>query len=183
MHFPLNVEKTKCMLAVPWLRRLVATSHRGDPGSILVQSMWDLWWTKWHWDRFFPRVLRFYPVNFIPPVLHYTEKRKRKLIIFITGLHNKPEGCGASVASAAGPFTIHTKNVRTYISSTEWYLLHPLKTMQSWNIWERHWQHSVAKLRAGLTRNCCSIPGSARDFSLFQNDQVVNWIVGMANKA
>jgi hypothetical protein len=28
-----------------------------------------------------------------------------KLIIFITGLHNKPQGCGASVASAAGPFT------------------------------------------------------------------------------
>jgi hypothetical protein len=18
-----------------------------------VRSMWDLWWTKWHWDRFF----------------------------------------------------------------------------------------------------------------------------------
>jgi hypothetical protein len=27
----------------------------------------------------------------------------KKLIIFITGLHNKPQGCGASVASAAGP--------------------------------------------------------------------------------
>jgi hypothetical protein len=25
--------------------------------------------------------------------------------IFITGLHNKPQGCGASVATAAGPFT------------------------------------------------------------------------------
>jgi hypothetical protein len=25
--------------------------------------------------------------------------------IIITGLHNKPQGCGASVASAAGPFT------------------------------------------------------------------------------
>jgi hypothetical protein len=25
----------------------------------------------------------------------------------ITGLHNKPQGCGASVASAAGPFTTH----------------------------------------------------------------------------
>ena len=46
----------------------------------------------------------FSPVNFIPPVLYYTGKRK-KLIIFITGLHNKPKGCGASVASAAGPFT------------------------------------------------------------------------------
>ena len=25
--------------------------------------------------------------------------------ISITGLHNKPQSCGASVASAAGPFT------------------------------------------------------------------------------
>jgi hypothetical protein len=31
--------------------------------------------------------------------------KKKKLIIFITGLHNKPQGCGASVASAAGPLT------------------------------------------------------------------------------
>jgi hypothetical protein len=27
------------------------------------------------------------------------------IVIFITGLHNKPQGCSASVASAAGPFT------------------------------------------------------------------------------
>jgi hypothetical protein len=56
----------------------------------------------------FPLVLQFSPVNFIPPVLHYTEKRK-KLIILITGLHNKPQGCGASLASAAGLFTTKTK--------------------------------------------------------------------------
>jgi hypothetical protein len=31
--------------------------------------------------------------------------KNEKLIIFITGLHNKPQGCGVSVASAAGPFT------------------------------------------------------------------------------
>jgi hypothetical protein len=67
--------------------------------------MWDFWWTKWHWDRFFPRVLRFFPVSFIPPVLHYLGKKK-KLIIFI----NKPLGCGASVASAAGPFTTKKHN-------------------------------------------------------------------------
>jgi hypothetical protein len=35
------------------------------------------------------------------PLLGKMEKR----IIFITGLHNKPQGYGASVASAAGPFT------------------------------------------------------------------------------
>jgi hypothetical protein len=35
-------------------------------------------------------------------------------MIFITGLHNKPQGCGASVDTVAGPFT--TKNTdSTYI--------------------------------------------------------------------
>jgi hypothetical protein len=67
--------------------------------------------------QLFPRVLRFSPVSFIPPVLHYTEK----LIIFITALHNKPRGCGASVASAAGPFT--TKKIRTKICQLDSYEL------------------------------------------------------------
>jgi hypothetical protein len=26
---------------------------------VLCQPKWDLWCTKWHWNRFFPRVLRF----------------------------------------------------------------------------------------------------------------------------
>jgi len=26
--------------------------HREGPGSSPGQSVWDLWWTKWHWDRF-----------------------------------------------------------------------------------------------------------------------------------
>ena len=50
-----------------------------------------------------------FPVNSIPPVLHQTEKRKKKLIIFIPGLYNKPQGCGASVACAAGPFSTKKK--------------------------------------------------------------------------
>jgi hypothetical protein len=63
----------------------------------------------------FSRVLRFIPVNFIPSVLHYTEKRK-KLIIFITGLHNKPQGCGASVASVyGGENAFKMKRVNTVI--------------------------------------------------------------------
>jgi hypothetical protein len=40
------------------------------PGSIPGQSMWNLWWTKWHWDRFFSDYFGFSPVSFIPPVLH-----------------------------------------------------------------------------------------------------------------
>jgi hypothetical protein len=64
----------------------------------------------------FPRVLRFSLVNLIPPVLHYSEKRKT-LIIFITELHNKSEGCGASVASAAGLFTKKKKKTRRHEKS------------------------------------------------------------------
>jgi hypothetical protein len=41
---------------------------------------------------YFSRVLGVSPLHFIPPVLHYTVKRKKKhlIIIFIAGLHNKP---------------------------------------------------------------------------------------------
>jgi hypothetical protein len=41
-------------------------------------------------------------------VLYYKEKWK-KLLIFITALHKKPQGCGMSIASAAGPFTTKKK--------------------------------------------------------------------------
>jgi hypothetical protein len=44
-------------------------SHRKDPGSRPEQSMWDLCWTKWHWDRFFSELFGI-PVNIIPPLLH-----------------------------------------------------------------------------------------------------------------
>jgi hypothetical protein len=101
-----NSHLITCILAVPWLRRLVADYHRGGPGSIAGQSMWDLWWTKWHWDRFFSKYFGF-PLSISFHRCSVTRKNE-KLIIFITGLHNKPQGCGASVAFAAGPST--TKN-------------------------------------------------------------------------
>ena len=28
-------------------------AHHESPGAILGQSVWDLWWTEWSWDRFF----------------------------------------------------------------------------------------------------------------------------------
>ena len=49
-------------------------------------------------------------------------KSRKNLIIFITGLHNKPQGCGASVASAAGSFTTKKTNKCTMFYS--YYLLH-----------------------------------------------------------
>jgi hypothetical protein len=40
----------------PWLR---PASHRGGLGSLPGQCMWELWWTKWHWDRFFSEIFSF----------------------------------------------------------------------------------------------------------------------------
>jgi hypothetical protein len=61
---------------VPWLRRLVAgLSPRRpefDPGSVHVGFVVD--------TVALGQVLRFSPVNFIPPVLHYKEKRKKQLL-------------------------------------------------------------------------------------------------------
>jgi hypothetical protein len=57
--------------AVPWLRRLAAglpPRRPGfDPGSVHVGFVVD----KVARGQVFLRVLRFSPVNFIPPVLHY----------------------------------------------------------------------------------------------------------------
>jgi hypothetical protein len=69
--------------------------------------MWDLWWTKWHWDRFIPEYFGF-PLSVSFHRCSIIRKRTKIIIIiiiFVTGLHKKPQGCGASVASAAGPFT------------------------------------------------------------------------------
>jgi hypothetical protein len=67
--------------------------------------MWDLWWTNWPWDRLFPEYFGF------PLSVHSTCDpllgKGQKIIIFvsITVLHKKVSGCGASVTSAAGPFS------------------------------------------------------------------------------
>jgi hypothetical protein len=75
--------------------------------------MWDLWWTKWHWDRFFSEYFGFpLSMSFHQDMMIVFCPFGQKTIIIIiiivtliTGLHKKPQSCGASVASAAGPFT------------------------------------------------------------------------------
>jgi hypothetical protein len=44
-------------------------SHSCHRGPITSQSMWDLWWTKLHQDRFSSEYL-FSPVTIIPPKFH-----------------------------------------------------------------------------------------------------------------
>jgi hypothetical protein len=92
-----------CVSAVPWLRQFVAgLSPRRpefDPRSVHLGFMVD----KLALGQGFPSSTSVFPCQF-----HSTgaplQGKTKKLIIFITGLHNKPQGCGASVASAAGPF-------------------------------------------------------------------------------
>jgi hypothetical protein len=73
-------------------------------------------------------------------VLHYEEKRK-KLIIFITWLHNKPHGCGASVASAARPFS--TNNTSSVVKSKVRYPVHRFRHLSL--PWARWIQSIVSK--------------------------------------
>jgi hypothetical protein len=61
-----------------------------------------------------PRLLRFFPCKFHStgaPLLGKNEGKNLTILpfIFVTGLHDKPQGCGASVASATGPFTTEQK--------------------------------------------------------------------------
>jgi hypothetical protein len=92
---------------VPWLRRLVTgLSPRRpgfNPGSVHVGFVVD----AVALEQVFLQVLRFSTGALL------LEKMKKKLIflfIFITGLHKKPQGCGASVAFSAGPFSKKTKD-------------------------------------------------------------------------
>jgi hypothetical protein len=47
-----------------------------------VKSMWDLWWTKWHWDRFFSE-LSVFPCQFHSNGVPLIVKIGKKLIILI----------------------------------------------------------------------------------------------------
>jgi hypothetical protein len=115
-------------MAMSWHRWLVAglPSRRlgFDPGSVHVGFVVDEVTLR----QVFPRVLLFSPANFIPSVLHYKTK---KLIVFITGLHNKPLGCGASVASAAGLFSTKEKNLK-HESVQFWGYVDDIKFLVGW---------------------------------------------------
>jgi hypothetical protein len=89
---------------VPWLRRLVVglspRRPRLDPGSVHVGFVVD----KVVLGHVFPQVLRFSPVNFIPPMLHYKEKRKNT-----KHLHHRFAQAASSLrcvrSICCGPFT------------------------------------------------------------------------------
>jgi hypothetical protein len=72
---------------------------------------------KWQCDRFFPEYFGF-PLSVSFHRCSITWKNeKKKLTVFITGLHKKPQGCGASIASAARSFTTTRKNDIPYTNT------------------------------------------------------------------
>jgi hypothetical protein len=89
-------------MAVLWLRRLVAGLSRRrlgfDPESVHVGFVVDNG-TETGFSS---------STSVFPGVPLYGKTKKTNHLL-ITGLHNKPQGCGASVASAAGPFIKRTK--------------------------------------------------------------------------
>jgi hypothetical protein len=71
-------------LAVPYLKRLVAGFPPRRPGFSSVQVLWDLWWTKWHWGRFF------FPSTSISPANHHSTKFP--ILIITRGKFNRRIG-------------------------------------------------------------------------------------------
>jgi hypothetical protein len=87
-----------------------------DPGSVRVGFVVD----KVALGQVFSPSTSVFTCQFLSTGAPLLGKTK-KLIIFTTGLHNKPQGCGASVASAAGAFT--KKNP---LAQTLWYQILPV---------------------------------------------------------
>jgi hypothetical protein len=69
--------------------------------------MWGLWWTKRHWDRFLPKYFGFsLSISFHRCSITWKNENTNYLHHKVA---QKPQGCGASVASAAGPFSTKKK--------------------------------------------------------------------------
>jgi hypothetical protein len=83
-------------------RRHLTAEARVDPASVRVGFVVD----KVALGQVFLRVLRFsLSASFHRCFITWKNEKQNLIIIFVTMLHNKSEGCGASVQSAAGPFT------------------------------------------------------------------------------
>jgi hypothetical protein len=80
------------------------------PGFAPGQSMWDLWWTKWHWSRFSPSTLVSLANH------HFTNF---SIITNTRGRHNRPTG-GRSVEWTQLDSTPHYTNVKKKKDGRGW---------------------------------------------------------------
>jgi hypothetical protein len=88
------------------------------------------------------------------PLLGKGQKIIIIIVIFLTGLHKKPEGCGASVASAAGPFTTIPvlKQIRTV--GTEKGSRHKIKSVNNETVAFIAYCHRILNLWKSTTVSC-----------------------------
>jgi hypothetical protein len=70
-----------CREAVLWLRQLVADLSPRRPGFAPRSVQWDLWWTKWHWDRFLSEFFGFPLSISFHRGLHFSENSKSSSFI------------------------------------------------------------------------------------------------------
>jgi hypothetical protein len=59
-RFPLTCLLNNVLLYFAMADVLSRRPHRGGPGLCPGQSTWDLWWSSWHWDRFFSEFFDFF---------------------------------------------------------------------------------------------------------------------------
>jgi hypothetical protein len=57
------------------------------PGFAPRSIQWDLWWTKWHWDRFFSEFFGFPQSISFHSGLHFSENSKKYFIHPLTHPH------------------------------------------------------------------------------------------------
>jgi hypothetical protein len=100
-HSKNNCDCLLYILAVLWSRRLVAILSPRKPGFAPGTVRVGFVVTKWHWDRFFPQVLWFYPVSIVSP-----------------WLHTRISSDGWIVGALVGPIQRHGLTPLTWTSST-----------------------------------------------------------------
>jgi hypothetical protein len=117
--------------------------------------MWDLWWKKWHWDRFFPKYFGF-PLSISFLRCSITRKNEKTLIISFTGLHNKPSRlwCVRSICCGALHKKKGTKCVFIICSETFSFRDTRYRIMLQSINWSDHGRQVVQRKQVQSTIDC-----------------------------